>query len=121
MDTLLVMTHLPDRASAERLAQVLVERRIAACVNMLAPCRSVYHWQGRIETADEVPMLIKTTGARFAALEQAIHEFHPYELPELIAVPIARGLPAYLDWIAAETGSASRTGAESGVGGTRRS
>ena len=107
MDTLLVMTNLPDRASAEFLAQVLVERRIAACVNMLAPCRSVYHWQDRIENVDEVPLLIKTTDAQYAALEIVVQEFHPYELPELIAVRIARGLPAYLDWVAAETEIAS--------------
>jgi periplasmic divalent cation tolerance protein len=104
MDALLVFTHLPDRAAAEQLAHALVERRLAACVNIMAPCRSVYHWQGAIETAEEVPLMIKTTSARYAGLQQAIAELHPYELPEVIAVPLAHGLPAYLDWVAAETG-----------------
>jgi len=111
MDTLLVMTNLPDRAAAEQLAQQLVERRLAACVNLMAPCRSVYHWQGAVETADEVPVMIKTTGAQYADLQQAIVDMHPYELPEIIAVPLARGLPAYLEWVAKETGAPPASGA----------
>lgn len=103
MDTLLVLTTLPDAYSAHALAGALVEARLAACVNILAPCRSVYRWQGKTENAEEVPVLIKTTAARYAALEAAIRARHPYELPEIIAVPIDRGLPAYLDWVAAET------------------
>jgi periplasmic divalent cation tolerance protein len=103
MDTLLVITNLPDRAGAERLAAMLIERRLAACVSVLAPCRSVYHWNGAVETAEEVPLLIKTTAARYAALERAIVDGHPYELPEVIAVPLGRGLPAYLEWVAGET------------------
>jgi len=103
MDTLLVITNFPDRAGAERLANMLVERRLAACVNVLPPCRSVYHWQGAVETAEEVPLLVKTSAERYAALERAIVEAHPYELPEVIAVPLARGLPAYLQWVAGET------------------
>lgn len=104
MDTLLVITNLPDRTAAERLAQVLIERRLAACVNLMAPCRSVYHWQGAIELAEEIPVFIKTTEAQYAMLQQAIVEMHPYELPEIIAVPVTRGLPAYLDWVAQATG-----------------
>jgi periplasmic divalent cation tolerance protein len=102
MDTLLVITNLPDRAGAERLARILVERRLAACVNVLASCHSVYHWKGAVETAEEVPLFIKTTAAQYAALERAIVEEHPYELPEVIAVPLDRGLPAYLEWVAGE-------------------
>jgi periplasmic divalent cation tolerance protein len=105
MDTLLVFTNAPDQATAQRLAQELIARRLAACVNLLAPCRSVYHWQGAVETAEEVPVLIKTTSAQYENLQKAIIELHPYELPEIIAVPVARGLPAYLNWIAAETGT----------------
>ena len=101
--TLLVLTNLPDEASAHALAAALVTERLAACVNVLAPCRSVYRWQGAIENATETPLLIKTTAVRYAALEVAIRARHPYELPEIIAVPIAHGLPAYLDWVAAET------------------
>jgi len=103
MDTLLVITNLPDRAGAERLARILIERRLAACVNVLASCRSVYHWKGAVETAEEVPLFIKTTAAQYAALERTIVEEHPYELPEVIAVPLDRGLPAYLEWVAGET------------------
>jgi periplasmic divalent cation tolerance protein len=100
---LLVLTNLPDRAAAERLADALVGERLAACVNILAPCRSIYRWKGELQHDDEHPVLIKTTAERYAALEQAIRAQHPYELPEIIAVPIERGLPDYLDWVAAET------------------
>ena len=101
---LLVLTNLPDRAIAEKLAEMLVEKQFAACVNILAPCRSVYRWKGAVQHDEEHPMLIKTTRERYAALEQALRAAHPYELPEIIAVPIERGLPAYLDWVAAEIG-----------------
>jgi len=100
-ETLLVISNLPDRDAAEALARELVERRLAACVNILAPCRSVYRWQGEVEQADEVPLLIKTTRARYAELEAAMRELHPYEVPEIIALPLAAGLPAYLDWVGA--------------------
>ncbi|HNV92148.1 MAG TPA: divalent-cation tolerance protein CutA, partial [Thauera aminoaromatica] len=100
---LLVFTNLPDAASAEALANALIDRQLAACVNMLAPCTSVYRWQGATETATEVPLLIKTTPARYAALEAAIRAHHPYELPEIVAVPVTQGLPGYLDWVAAGT------------------
>ena len=103
MSTLLVMTNLPDRAAAEKLADRLLEERVAACVNILAPCRSVYRWKGAVQLVEEHPMLIKTTRERYPALEQALRAGHPYELPEIIAVPIERGLSAYLDWVAAET------------------
>lgn len=103
MAALLVLTNLPDRAAAERLADRVVESKLAACVNILAPCRSVYRWKDAVQHDEEHPMLIKTTQERYKALEQALREGHPYELPEIIAVPIDRGLPAYLDWVAAET------------------
>src|SRR5215204_3318263 len=102
---LLVLTNVPDRAVAERLAQMLIEKRLAACVNILAPCRSVYRWKDAVQHDEEHPMLIKTTAERYADLEKALRAGHPYELPEIIAVPIERGLPAYLDWVAAETKS----------------
>lgn len=100
---LLVLTNLPDRAAAEKLADALVEKRVAACVNILAPCRSVYRWKDAVRRDEEHPVLIKTTAARYAELEQAIRAMHPYELPEIVAVPIERGLPEYLQWVAAET------------------
>ena len=103
MRTLLVLTNLPDRAAAERLAGALVEQRVAACVNILAPCKSVYRWKGAVQHDDEHPLLVKTTAERYAALEAAIRAGHPYELPEIIAVPVEYGLPAYLAWVEAET------------------
>jgi len=103
MAVFLVLTNLPDRAAAERLADLVIEKRLAACVNILAPCRSIYRWKGAVQHDEEHPMLIKTTAERYSALEKALREGHPYELPEIIAVPIERGLPAYLDWVAAET------------------
>ena len=103
MSTLLVLTNLPDRAAAERLAEELVQKNLAACVNILAPCRSVYRWKEAVQHDEEHPVLIKTTAECYAALEREVRAQHPYELPEIIAVPIERGLPAYLDWVAAET------------------
>ncbi|TAN50044.1 MAG: divalent-cation tolerance protein CutA [Betaproteobacteria bacterium] len=103
MSALLVLTNLPDRAAAEKLAQALVAERLAACVNILGPCRSVYRWQGAVHQDEEHLMLIKSTADRYATLEAAIRAAHPYELPEIVAVPIERGLPAYLEWMAAET------------------
>lgn len=107
MEVLLIFTNLPDAASADLLAQHLVEERLAACVSILAPCRSVYRWQGGLEQASEVPLLIKTTATGYAAVEAAIRARHPYELPEIVAVPVTHGLPAYLDWIGAETGAST--------------
>ena len=103
MKPLLVFTHLPDQSTAEALATELVNLRLAACVNILPPCQSIYRWKGLVETAVEIPLLIKTTEAGYPALERAIRERHPYETPEIIALPITHGLPAYLDWVATET------------------
>ncbi|MGH8726935.1 MAG: divalent-cation tolerance protein CutA [Burkholderiales bacterium] len=103
METLIVLTNLPDRESAEQLARRLVERRVAACVNVLAECGSIYRWEGKLENAREVPMLIKTTSARYAEVEREIKAAHPYELPEIVAVPVAAGLQRYLDWVEAES------------------
>ena len=102
-DILLVITNLPDAQAAGQLAQRLVEERVAACVNQLAPCTSTYRWQGNIETASEVPLLIKTTQSAYPRLEALLRAAHPYELPEIIAVLVSVGLPAYLDWVNRET------------------
>mgnify|MGYP003493198228 FL=1 len=77
MDTLLVITNLPDAESARALATKLIEQRVAACVNILAPCLSIYRWEGKLEEAEEVTLLIKTSAARYAALEEAIRAYHP--------------------------------------------
>ncbi len=108
MEGLLVVSNLPDEDSARALAQDAVEARLAACVNVMSPCVSVYRWQGRLESATEIPVLFKTTRERYAELEAFIRARHPYELPEIIAVPIATGLPAYLDWLATETRPAAQ-------------
>lgn len=102
-DVLIVITNAPDRAVAEKIARSLVEARAAACVNVMSPCSSVYRWQGAVETAEEVPVFVKTTAGRYADVEALIRAQHPYELPEIVAVPAGRGLPGYLDWVRAET------------------
>jgi periplasmic divalent cation tolerance protein len=103
MASVLVVTNLPDRENAVRLADLLIERRLAACVNILAPCISVFRWKGEIQHDEEHPLLIKTARDRYAELEASIRANHPYELPEIIVVPIADGLPAYLQWVESET------------------
>jgi periplasmic divalent cation tolerance protein len=102
-EVILVITNLPDRARALELAQALVERRLAACVNVLAECTSVFRWKGVLDHATEVPVLIKTRAGRFDEVEAAIRELHPYELPEIISVPVGRGHEEYLQWVADET------------------
>lgn len=103
MPVILVLTQMPDRAGAETLARTLVECRLAACATVGAAVDSMYHWRGKIETANEVPVVVKTTAARYAAVEAAIREAHPYELPEILAVPVIDGLQPYLAWVADET------------------
>jgi periplasmic divalent cation tolerance protein len=102
-EPLLVITNLGDIPSARILARTLVERRLAACVNMLPGVQSVYRWRDAIEEEAEVMLLIKTTAGRYAELEQTLKALHPYELPEIVALPLGAGLPAYLEWIAQET------------------
>ncbi len=100
---ILVLTSLPDAGAARELARALLASRLAACIHIGSAVESLYHWQGRLETSTEVPLAIKTRADLFAALTAAIRERHPYELPEIVSVPITDGLPRYLDWIAAET------------------
>ncbi len=99
----LVLTTLPDQESARQLARLLVEERLAACVNVLAPCHSVYHWEGALQENGEVPLIIKTTPDRYAALETFLRQHHPYETPEVLALDPVQGLPEYLAWVARET------------------
>ncbi len=103
MAVIAVLTNLPDSESAFNLARQLVHLRLAACVNVLAPVTSFYRWEGAEEQATEYPLLIKSTSERYDALEAAIRERHPYSLPEVIAWPIERGLPAYVDWVERES------------------
>jgi periplasmic divalent cation tolerance protein len=101
--SILVLTTLPDQAQAETLAREPLAARLAACIQIGATVQSLYHWRGQIETAREIPLAIKTRAGLYPRVEEAIRRRHPYELPEIVAVPISCGLPAYLDWIAAET------------------
>ncbi|MBK6742426.1 MAG: divalent-cation tolerance protein CutA [Hydrogenophilales bacterium] len=99
----LVLTTLPDQESARQLARLLVEKRLAACVNVLAPCHSVYHWQGALQENGEIPLIIKTTPERYNQLEAFLSEHHPYETPEILALDPVQGLPDYLAWVTRET------------------
>src|SRR5687768_3882536 len=104
-DTLIVLTNLPDRASAMNVARDLVEQRLAACVEVFGEIASVYRWEGMVATENEVAVLVKTLRALYDRVEAAITAAHPYELPEIVAIPIVRGLPGYLQWVVAETTS----------------
>jgi periplasmic divalent cation tolerance protein len=101
-DILQVLTATGSRAEAESIARVLVERRLAACVQVVGPVASVYRWHGNIETAEEWLCLAKTRQSHYAAVEQAIRELHSYEVPEILAVPVVAGNAAYLRWLNGE-------------------
>lgn len=107
-----VLSNAPDAATADRIAGQLVGERLAACVNILAPCRSVYRWEGGIRHDDEVPLLIKTPADRLDALLARLKALHPYEVPEIVALPAAAVWPAYLDWAIVQTRSEGGRAAE---------
>ncbi len=109
MSVFVCFSACPDAASAARIATALVEARLAACVNVLPPMRSTYRWEGRVTSDTEVLLIAKTTDGQLDALIRRLRELHPYTLPEIVALPVAGGLPAYLDWVAAETGPAPPT------------
>jgi len=96
---LLCYCSCPDDASAQALADALVGERLAACVSRLPGIRSTYRWRGAVTTDDEQLLLIKTTAARFGAMKARLLTLHPYDLPELVGVPVAQGHEAYLDWV----------------------
>ena len=100
MDVVVCLCACPDASVAARIADALVQARLAACVNVLPGMRSVYRWQGTVERADEVLLLIKTVRAQVEPVGALLASLHPYELPELLAVEAAAGLPAYLAWVA---------------------
>ena len=99
MDFRLAITTCPDMEVADTIASALVGERLAACVNILPGARSVYEWQGRLEQSDEILLLIKTTKHNYPAVESVLRAKHPYELPEILAVPVEQGLTDYLDWV----------------------
>jgi periplasmic divalent cation tolerance protein len=100
---ILVMTHVPDRECAERIAESLISQKLAACVNIMPSGHSIYHWQGKIESASEIPMQIKSVLTRYPAIEAAIRKLHPYELPEITYVHVDGGEEAYIQWIQQES------------------
>ena len=99
MSVLLALCTCPDSGSADTIASLLVEEQIAACVSIVPGLTSVYRWQGKIERDAEVLLLIKTTEQQIETLTARVLELHPYDLPEIIAVPVTRGLPQYLEWV----------------------
>lgn len=99
----LVLTTLPNAEIAGALARSLVEEGLAACVNILAPCRSVYRWQGAVQEDGEIPLFIKTTAELYPALETYLRDRHPNELPEIVALDVVAGLHDYLQWVAQST------------------
>ena len=96
---LVVFSTVGRAEDAERIARALVERRLAACVNVVPGLVSVYRWKGKLEKDDERLLVIKTRRDRFAALREALASLHPYELPEILALPVESGSPAYLEWL----------------------
>lgn len=96
---LVVLCTLPDQETAARLAGALVEEQLAACINIIPGLTSVYRWKGEVQKDSEVLLLIKTNSTVYARLEQRIRALHPYELPEIIAVPLQTGQADYIQWI----------------------
>jgi len=102
-DALLVFTTLPSADKAAELGKVLVEERLAACANLIPAVRSIYRWQGKLQDENEVLMLLKTRAENLERLKLRILELHPYEVPEVLAVPVEAGYQPYLEWLAGET------------------
>lgn len=97
-----VVTTTATRDDAQRIAAALVERRLAACAQVSGPITSTYRWQGKLETAEEWLCTAKTLRSRYDALQQAVRELHPYDEPEILALPVVAGSEGYLRWLAAE-------------------
>lgn len=100
---LLVLSTYPDKTTAQQTASILITEKLAACVNIVPNVQALFMWEGRLDDADEVLLLIKTTSAKYSALESSLKKQHPYELPEIIAVPISTGFTDYLNWIDQQT------------------
>jgi len=102
-----VLTAVDTQEHAQLIAQTVVEQRLAACAQVIGPISSIYWWKGQLETAGEFLCLLKTRADLYRAVEQAVREAHPYEVPEILAMPVSAGLPAYLAWVEGETAHAS--------------
>lgn len=101
-DIIIVLTHVPDQICAERIAQALIEAKLAACVNIGSACQSIYKWKNKIEMQTEIPLQIKTCQDCYPKIEGLILSMHPYELPDIVTLSIHGGLPAYLQWVNAQ-------------------
>lgn len=102
---ILVMTTVPDDSTAQKMASVLLEKRLAACVTISSPCQSLYWWQEKISKDKEHILFIKTQASLYSSLQDKILEVHPYEVPEIIALPLFKGYAKYLSWVSEETGA----------------
>ena len=98
-DCVVVLVTAPDADTAARIARTLVEEKLAACGNVLPGVRSIYRWQGKVEEAQETLLVLKTARARFKEIVDRVRALHPYEVPEVVAVPIEAGFDGYLDWV----------------------
>ncbi len=107
-DAVVILSNAPDLLLAKRIAHVLVEEHLAACVNLGASGLSMYMWQGKLEGADEIPITIKTTAGRAPALVQRLLQLHPYEVPEVLVLPVAGGTASYLQWLREQTAAVGR-------------
>ncbi|MDN5844592.1 MAG: divalent-cation tolerance protein CutA [Alcaligenaceae bacterium] len=115
-DTVVVLSTVPDTLLAKRIAHILIEEYLAACVHIGAPGVSMYMWQGGLEGGEEISMTIKTTAASLDALYSRLCALHPYEVPEFLVLPVQGGSVAYLGWIAAQAGQAPRSDNDAGSG-----
>ena len=102
-DVVLVITSAPDRVVARTIAHTLIEKKLAACVNLGAPVLSIYEWNDTIESTDEIPLWIKTTVGKQDVVMQALATLHPYDVPEILVVPVIAGSAAYLQWVREQT------------------
>jgi periplasmic divalent cation tolerance protein len=107
-DVMILLCTCASREEARRIAEALVEERLAACVTVLPPVESIYRWQGKVERAEELQILVKSTSEKFPALSQRITELHSYDTPEILAVPIAEGSARYLAWLHEETSGGAK-------------
>ena len=108
-DILVCLSTCPDAATAGAIASALVHESLAACVNQLPGVRSTYRWQGAVHTDEEVLLVIKTTAGRLPALRERLLALHPYELPELVTLPVSDGHAPYLDWVRAHAAAPTPT------------
>ena len=105
LEFILVLTTVPNKATAEEISRLVVREGLAACATITGVCTSLYWWKNEISQDEEFLLIIKTKASLYAELEEKIKEIHPYEVPEILALPLIQGLPEYLNWIDKETKS----------------